>query len=551
MTKELTGAAAWNAVLARRDGLRGFSLRAAFAADPARAQHMRLQAAGLTLDYSKNLVDGDTMAALLALARERDVAASVRSQFAGETMNPTERRAVLHTALRGSDAGAVLPEAAEVAAVRARIASIACRLREGAWTGWSGRAVRDVVSIGIGGSHLGPAFVTGALGHLCGASPRCHFVSNVDPRDLEDTLGALEPASTLFVVASKSFSTLETLQNALAARRWLSAAGCPPEQVARHFLAVSSNVAAAVAFGMAADNVLPMWDWVGGRYSLWSAIGLPIAIATGAEAFDELLAGARAMDRHFLDAPAAQNLPLVLALLDVWYRNALGCASLAVIPYDQGLARLPEYLQQLVMESNGKSVGADGAPLPRASAGVVWGAAGTNGQHSFHQMLHQGTDIVPVDFVLPLASHSANAAQHAHLVANCIAQSQALMLGRTLAEARTELAARGVTGEEAERLAPHLVMPGNRPSNTIVMERVTPRTLGALIALYEHRTVAAGYLWGLNSFDQFGVELGKRLGEAVHAALVDVASAAHDVDPSTASLIAMYRALHAPAGPAP
>lgn len=544
MSSESVDTRAWAALATHRDAFAGFSLREAFAADPSRGSRMRLRAAGLTLDYSKSLVDRRTLELLFALARERDVTGRAKQQFGGSIMNPTERRPVLHTALRGSDAGVALPQATEVAAVRARIAALATALREGAWTGWSGKPVRDVVNIGIGGSYLGPAVVTAALDHLCTAAVRCHFVSNIDPRDLEAVLRTLDPASTLFIVASKSFSTLETLQNALAARRWLAAAGCPEADFARHFLAVSSNVAAAIEFGIAEDNVLPMWDWVGGRYSLWSAIGLPIAIATGAAAFAELLDGANEMDRHFLEAPPAENLPLLLGLLDVWYRNFLGCSTLAVIPYDQGLTRLPEYLQQLVMESNGKSVGLDGLPLRHASAGVVWGTAGTNGQHSFHQMLHQGTDIVPVDFVLPLASHSGNMAQHAHLVANCIAQGQALMLGRTLAEARAELASRGVPDQEAERLSPHLVMPGNRPSNTIVMERVTPRTLGALIALYEHRTVTAGYLWGLNSFDQYGVELGKRLGMAVHAALTATEESAADVDSSTAMLISMYREVH-------
>jgi len=523
--------------------LRGFELRAAFAADPLRAQRMRLDAAGLTLDYSKNLLTARSVDLLVALALACELPARVRAQFGGEIVNNTEERAVLHTALRGSDAGARLPQACDVAATRVRMAELAQTVRAGAWLGWSGEPVCDVVNIGIGGSHLGPAFVTEALGHLRGASPRCHFVSNVDPRDLEGVIAGLEPARTLFIVASKSFSTLETLENAQAARRWVLAAGCPEAALDRHFLAVSSNVARATAFGIAAENVLPMWDWVGGRYSLWSAIGLPIMMAVGPDAFEDLLAGAHAMDAHFRDAPPAANMPVLLALLSVWYRNFHGAASHAVIPYDQGLARLPEFLQQLVMESNGKSVTRAGAALTRASSGVIWGAAGTNGQHSFHQMLHQGTELVPVDFVLPLVSHSPDSAQHAHLVANCIAQSQALMIGRTLEESCAELAARGHAGADIERLAPHLVMPGNRPSNTIVMRQVTPRTLGALLALYEHRTAAEGYLWDLNSFDQFGVELGKRLGEGVHRALGGAATAP-DTDASTAALIAMYRALN-------
>ena len=534
---------AWEALAAHFAEARGLDMREAFAADPGRAGRFRLDAAGLTLDYSKNLLTARTVELLCALARERELPARVRAQLGGAIVNGTEERAVLHTALRGSDAGQALAQASEVRAARARMAELVRRVRSGALAGWSGEPVRDVVNIGIGGSHLGPAFATEALGQLRGDSPRCHFVSNVDPRDLEGVLAGLVPARTLFIVASKSFGTLETLENALSARGWLQAAGCPATALDRHFLAVSSNVARAVEFGIAADNVLPMWDWVGGRYSLWSAIGLPIAMAVGMEAFEELLAGAHAMDLHFRDAPPESNMPVLLALIGIWYRNFHGTASQAVIPYDQSLQRLPEFLQQLVMESNGKSVARDGTPLPRASSGVVWGAAGTNGQHSFHQMLHQGTELVAVDFILPLASHSHNTAQHAHLVANCIAQSQALMIGRTLGESRAELLARGTTEEGAARLAPHLVMPGNRPSNTIVMQRLTPRTLGALVALYEHRTAAEGYLWDLNSFDQFGVELGKRLGEAVHAALAG-GTPAQAVDASTAGLIAMYRAAH-------
>lgn len=533
--------AAWEALAGHFAQSRGLDLREAFVTDPGRAQRLRLSAAGLTLDYSKNLVTARTIELLCALARAREVSGRARAQLGGAMVNGTEERAVLHTALRGTDAGERLAQAREVQAVHRRMAELVRRVRAGDWAGWSGEPVRDVVNIGIGGSHLGPVFATEALGHLHGDGTRCHFVSNVDPRDLEVVLAGLAPSRTLFILASKTFGTLETLENARSARRWLQAAGCPQTALDRHFLAVSSNVPRAVEFGIAADNVLPMWDWVGGRYSLWSAIGLPIAMAVGMEAFDELLAGAHAMDLHFRDAPPESNMPILLALIGIWYRNFHGTSSQAVIPYDQSLARLPEFLQQLVMESNGKSVARDGAPLPRASSGVIWGAAGTNGQHSFHQMLHQGTEFVPVDFILPLASHSPNAAQHAHLVANCIAQSQALMIGRTLEESRAELLARGKTAQAAARLAPHLVMPGNRPSNTIVMQRLTPRTLGALLALYEHRTAAEGYIWDLNSFDQFGVELGKRLGEGVHAALLG-AEPASGTDASTAGLIAMYRA---------
>ncbi len=536
----------WQAVETQRRRLENFSLREAFGSDRGRAARYRLDAAGLTLDYSKNLFDEQALACLLGLAAACEVEQQVRAQLGGATVNGTEQRAVLHTLLRGSDAGVPLAQFEAVRATRSRMAELVTRVREGQWRGWNGAVIRNVVNIGIGGSHLGPQFATEALAWLGTAELRCHFVANVDPRDLDVALAGLDPATTLFVVASKTFGTLETLANARAARAWLLQCGCPEQQLERHFVAVSANLKGAVDFGIAPAHVLPMWDWVGGRYSLWSAIGLPIALSIGNEQFEALLLGAHRMDMHFRDAPLAANMPVLMALLSVWYRNAWGCASQAVIPYDQGLARLPEFLQQLVMESNGKSVDRDGHALARASSGVIWGAPGTNGQHSFHQMLHQGTDRVPVDFVLPLVTHSPNHEQHAHLVANCIAQSQALMIGRTLGESRAELLERGVEPASAESLAPHLVMPGNRPNNTLVMRAVTPETLGALLALYEHRTAVEGMLWNLDSFDQFGVELGKRLGTEVHRAMCSEASAEVATDSSTAWLIDAYRRARQP-----
>jgi glucose-6-phosphate isomerase len=445
----------------------------------------------------------------------------------------------MHPLLRGSYSGPPPAALDEVLQTRQRCAALVDRVRDGTWTGYTGKHITDVVNIGIGGSHLGPCFVTEALTHLVGHI-RPHFVSNVDPRDLEAVLAKVRPESTLFVVASKTFSTLETLQNAVSARNWLLDSGCSEAELARHFVAVSANIERASAFGIGADNIFPMWDWVGGRYSLWSAIGLPIAIAVGNAAFEELLAGASQMDAHFMEAPASANMPVIMAMLSVWYRNFLGFSSTAVIPYDQYLNRLPEYLQQLVMESNGKSVARDGSMLEEQTVGVIWGTAGTNGQHSFHQMLHQGTDPVPVDFILPMQTHSANKAQHAYLVANCIGQGQALMLGRTREESLAELLARGLSEAEAHRLAPHLEMAGGRPSNTLIMDALTPSTLGALIALYEHRTAVEGFIWGLNSFDQYGVELGKKLGEQVHQAMLS--GDTEYMDASTASLVTMYRA---------
>jgi glucose-6-phosphate isomerase len=535
------GGMAWQALARERARLEGFDLRRAFAEDPGRAVRYRVQAAGLTLDYSRNLVDDGVLDALAGLAAGRGLRAELDAQLGGTVCNGTEGRAVLHTLLRGSDAGAPLPQAAEVRETLARMAGIVQAVRSGAWRGFGGAPIRAVVNIGIGGSHLGPFLVSEALAHLAGDGPRQHYVSNVDPRDIEDTLAALDPATTLFVIASKTFTTLETLANAGCARAWLLAAGCAEADLGKHFLAVSASVPRAVAFGIAPANVLPMWDWVGGRYSLWSAIGLPVAIGFGMDAFEGLLAGAHRMDRHAREAEPAANMPLLMALLGVWYRNCWGTASHAVLPYDQRLGRLPEFLQQLVMESNGKSVDRAGRPLARASSGVLWGAAGTNGQHSFHQMLHQGTERVPVDFIVPLRTHARNHAQHAQLVANAIAQAQALMLGRTLEESREDLRRRGQPEAEVERLAPHLVMPGNRPSNLVLLRSVTPGTLGALLALYEHRTAFEGWIWDLNSFDQYGVELGKQLGERVHAAMVNGVGSGN-FDAATAAAIEAWRA---------
>lgn len=537
-------AIAWLGLTRERERLETFDMRSAARSDPGRNLRYRVEAAGLTLDYSRNRIDEASLAALLDLARACRTDVRLREQFGGAPVNLTESRAALHTVLRGSDAGEVLPQLREVRAMRERMAGIASRVRSGEWSGWSGKRIRAVVNIGIGGSHLGPYFVADALSHLQPEELSLHFVSNVDPRDLEDTLRGLDPATTFFIIASKTFGTLETLQNASAARAWLLAAGCPEKALSRHLSAVSANVPRAVAFGISEENVLPMWDWVGGRFSLWSSIGLPLAIGLGMDAFEALLLGAHRMDMHALEAPPEANMPLLLALLSVWYRNFWDAATQAVLPYDQRLARLPEFLQQLVMESNGKSVDREGHLLSRHSCGVIWGAAGTNGQHSFHQMLHQGTSVVPVDFVLPLETHARGHAQHAWLVANGIAQAQTLMQGRTLEESRVELAARGMSPVDIDRLAPHLVMPGNRPSNTISMRRLDPETLGALLAVYEHRTAFEGILWNLNSFDQFGVELGKQIGEAVHHAMEGNAEALGSLDESAAALVSEWAAVN-------
>ncbi|MBV8379970.1 MAG: glucose-6-phosphate isomerase [Paucibacter sp.] len=489
---------------------RAFDLREAFGRDPGRFQDWSLRAPEVFADLSKNRVDAATRALLLQLARDCGLEAQRDAMFAGAPINLTEGRAVLHTALRAPRGQG--PFSDEVHASLDAMLAFADSVRDQAHSG-----VCDVVHIGIGGSDLGPAMVVGALEPFKRQGLNLHFVSNVDGHDLAPVLAQLSPATTLFVIASKTFTTQETLANALAARAWFKAAG--GTDVAKHFVGTTSNVAAAAEFGI--TRTFGFWDWVGGRYSLWSVIGLPIAIAIGAENFRALLAGAHAMDRHFAEAPLEHNLPALLGLIDVWYRNFHGFTSRSVAPYHQGLRRLPAYLQQLEMESNGKGVDRDGAALPFGTSPVVWGEAGTNGQHAYFQMLHQGTDVIPVEFIAvrePIyGAHVGGELeqclrdQHRKLLANCLAQSQALMQGKTSAEALLEKAPTASRELDAETIARHRSFPGNRPSTTLVLDRLTPASLGALIALYEHRVFTTGALWGINSFDQWGVELGKAL----------------------------------------
>ncbi|HEY0954029.1 MAG TPA: glucose-6-phosphate isomerase [Roseateles sp.] len=488
---------------------RGFDIRKAFAADADRFSALSFEAPEVFADLSKNRIDAPTLALLLKLADDCGLEARRDALLRGDPVNTTEGRAVLHTALR-APAGSGAPFNAEVLASLDAMLAFA----EGVRRGERG-SITDVVHIGIGGSDLGPAMVVQALQAYGRRDLRLHFVSNVDGHDLAPVLAGLDARQTLFVVASKTFTTQETLANAQAAKAWFLAAG--GTDVARHFVATSSNTAAAAAFGI--DTAFGFWDWVGGRYSLWSVIGLPIAIAVGADNFRELLAGAHSMDQHFAAAPLAQNLPVLLGLIDIWYRNFHGFTSRSVAPYHQGLRRLPAYLQQLEMESNGKGVDLDGQTLALGTSPVVWGEAGTNGQHAYFQMLHQGTDVIPVEFVAvkhprhgvqgELADKLAD--QHRKLLANCLAQSQALMQGKTAAEALTEKAPTASTTLDSEVLSRHRSFPGNRPSTTLVLDALTPRSLGALIALYEHRVFVTGALWGINSFDQWGVELGKAL----------------------------------------
>ena len=477
---------------------RSLDLREAFARDPGRYAAFGFEAPEVYADLSKNHIDTATLHFLLDLARECGLPAQRDAMLRGEIANATEGRAVLHTALR--DPPGVGPFSEEVHSVLDAMLAYAEQVR-------ADGHITDIVNIGIGGSDLGPQMAVRALESFALAGQRLHFVSNVDGHDIAPLLARLDAKKTLFIIASKTFTTQETMANAHAARDWfLSAGGIHTE---RHFAACTTNVAAAAAFGI--STTFGFWDWVGGRYSLWSAIGLPIAIAIGADGFRALLAGAHAMDRHFAEAPLARNLPVVLGLMDVWYRNFHGYTSRSVAPYHQGLARLPAYLQQLEMESNGKRVDVTGAALPYGSSPVVWGEPGTNGQHAYFQMLHQGTDVIPVEFIAVKTPTHKLAEQHRMLLANCLAQSQALMLGKTAAQALAETAPTASADIAPEVLAQHRSFPGNRPSTTLVLEKLTPRALGALIALYEHRVWTSGAVWGINSFDQWGVELGKAL----------------------------------------
>jgi glucose-6-phosphate isomerase len=513
--------------------LRGHSLRTLFAEDSGRCDRLRREACGLELDFSRQLLDGDVLQQLLALANEAQLPRAMRALIGGAEVNVTEGRPALHSALRaprGSNG--------EVDAARDTMRRHVDELRGGARRGFSGETISDVVNIGIGGSDLGPRLIAEALGDS-DTSPRCHFVANVDPDDLQRCLARLDPARTLFIVCSKSFGTEETKVNAEAARHWLRSAGAGEAQLAAHFLAVSSNLEAAAAFGIPGENCLPMWDWVGGRYSLWSAVGLSAAIALGWERFEALLAGAHAMDQHADTAPAADNLPMLCALIDCWNSHFLGAETLAVLPYAQRLARLPDYLQQLVMESSGKRVTSDGSPLPYHSAPVLWGSAGTIGQHSFHQLLHQGTRLTALELILPLDNPEAPA-QHARLVAHGLAQSSVFAFGRSQDEALAALLSRGTEPGEAQRLAPHLAIPGNRPLSLLSFDRLTPRALGALLALWEHRTYLNACLLGINAFDQWGVELGKVVSGQIQAAM---ASAEEDagLDSATRRMLGRWR----------
>jgi glucose-6-phosphate isomerase len=532
-----TRLASWKALAAHRDAIAGIDLRRAFAADPSRGEKLCCEAAGIHLDYSKNLVTEETLRLLVALALEAGLRERIDAMFRGEALNSTEGRAVLHVALRAPPGVELRVGGRDVVplvrAVLDRVCAFADSVRSGAWTGHSGRRIRSVVNIGIGGSELGPAMACEALRHAAMRELRMAFVSNIDGTDFAEAVRDLDPAETLFIVCSKTFTTAETLSNAHAARSWLLAALHDPAAVARHFVAVSSNAGAVASFGIETRNMFEIWDWVGGRYSLDSAIGLSLAIAIGPARFREMLGGMHGMDEHFRSAPFERNLPVILGLLGIWYASFWRAETHAVLPYDQYLARLPAYLQQLDMESNGKRVDLEGLPVDYETGAIVWGQPGTNGQHAFFQLLHQGTKLVPCDFIGCCRTHNPVGDHHDQLMANLFAQTQALAFGKTEVEVRAE----GVS----DALAPHRTFPGNRPSNTLLLESLTPASLGALVALYEHKIFVQGSLWNVNSFDQWGVELGKALAKRIlpELAMVDEPVLAHDS--STNALIRRYR----------
>ncbi len=526
-----------------RDRLAATSMRALFAQDADRFETFSAPLDDLLLDYSKTRLDAPALDALLALARDAGVEAAREAMFAGEAINTTEGRAVLHTALRNRSGEPVRVDGrdlmGDVNAVRAAMGAFAAAVRSGEYT-VTGGPVTDVINIGIGGSDLGPAMATRALSPYHDG-PRAHFVSNVDGAALADCVARLDPATTLFIVASKTFTTAETIANAKAARAWL-ASHVGEANAGRHFAAVSTNLAATGDFGIDEDRTFGFWDWVGGRYSVWSAVGLSLMIAIGPEDFDRFGDGAFALDEHFRQAPLSQNLPVLLALIGIWHRNVWGYAAHAVLPYDERLARLPAYLQQLEMESNGKRVTAAGQQVTFATNPVIWGEPGTNGQHAFYQQLHQGADIVPCDFLIAASAHEADPARHHMLIANCLAQSQALMAGRSEDEARAQLAEAGFEAAAIDALAAHKTFPGNRPSTTIAYRRLDPFALGRLIALYEHKVFVQGVIWGVNSFDQWGVELGKQLAGRLQP-MVAGESEIEGQDGSTAGLLRVIRDL--------
>lgn len=541
----LTDLKAWKDLEKNYAAIRGETMRDMFAADPNRFEEFSISLDSLLLDYSKNRINGETMKLLIDLAKEAGLEKARDAMFSGEKINTTENRAVLHTALRNRsdrpvyvDGKDVMPQ---IKAVLEKMKTFSTAVRDGQWKGATGKAMTDVVNIGIGGSDLGPVMVVEALKHYQKKGLNTHFVSNVDGTHIVETLKDLNPETTLFIVASKTFTTQETLTNAKTARDWLVAA-LGEDAVAKHFVALSTNTEEVKKFGIDPANMFEFWDWVGGRYSLWSAIGLSIAIAVGYDNFVELLTGGFEMDEHFRNAPLEKNIPVILGVLGVWYHNFFGAEAYAVLPYDQYLHRLPAYLQQADMESNGKGVSKDGKSVSYTTGPILFGEPGTNGQHSFYQLIHQGTHLIPCDFIVPAVSLNETGDHHPILLSNVFAQAEALMKGKTAAEVRAEFEAQGVDEEKIQKLLNHKIFSGNRPSNVILVEKITPRTLGRLIAMYEHKIFVQGVIWNVNSYDQWGVELGKQLAKKILPEIQSAATATGH-DSSTNGLINAARSM--------
>lgn len=534
---------AWKALEQDFANTQNSHMRDLFEQDPERAQRYWLQVGGISVDYSKNRINDQILADLIELAKQAGLPERMKQMFGGEKINQTENRAVLHIALRNRsnrkievDGEDVMPK---VNAVLRKMGDFTHAVRSGEWLGYTNQVITDVVNIGIGGSDLGPLMMCTALKSFGHPRLKMHFVSNVDGAQMRDVLEQVHPETTLFIIASKTFTTQETLTNAHTAREWFLQEASE-QDIAKHFVALSTNTKAVAEFGIDTDHMFEFWDWVGGRYSLWSAIGLPIMLYLGEQNFIELLEGAHLMDEHFINTPLEQNLPVLMGLLGVWYINFYGAGSHVIAPYNQHLHRLPKYIQQLDMESNGKQVQMNGTAVPTDTGPIIWGETGINGQHAFFQLLHQGTHVTPIDLIASLEKRSNLPGHHEILLSNVFAQAEAFMRGKTPDEARAELQAQGLPADKIEALVPHKTFSGNRPTNMILLDKLTPRNMGSLIAMYEHKVFVQGVIWGINSFDQWGVELGKQLAKTILAELTgDVEPQQHDA--STARLIRLYR----------
>ncbi|HEX4793053.1 MAG TPA: glucose-6-phosphate isomerase [Humisphaera sp.] len=515
----VTGSAAWRALAEHQKAVSNLQMRDLFKQDPARFEKFSLRFEDILLDFSKNRITEQTLRLLLDLARQSDVAGWAAKMFAGEKINTTEDRAVLHVALRNRSNRPILVDGKdvmpEVDRVLAHMREFSDAIRSGKWTGYTGKRITDVVNIGIGGSDLGPVMVTEALKPYSKRDLHMHFVSNVDGTHIAETTRALDPATTLFIVASKTFTTQETITNANSAKKWFLDTAHDEKAIAKHFVALSTNTAEVKKFGIDPANMFEFWDWVGGRYSLWSAIGLSIAVSIGMDNFEELLTGGHLMDEHFRSTSLEKNLPIILGLIGIWYNDFFGAQTQAILPYDQYMHRFPAYFQQGDMESNGKSVQRDGTPCEAQTGPIIWGEPGTNGQHAFYQLIHQGTKMVPCDFLAPIVSHNPLGEHHPILLSNFFAQSEALMKGKTPDEVRAELKDSKLPPAELDKLVAQKTFAGNKPTNSIMFKELTPRTLGMLIALYEHKIFTQGIIWNINSFDQWGVELGKQLAKVI------------------------------------